>query len=407
MPLNFPTSPVLNQTYTFNGKTWKWDGAGWISYNIGLVGPSGSIGPTGPTGPVGDYVISVNGSTGTITNVARTNEGNTFSVRQVMNAGITSANLFVSGGATFNGAIGLQNTELIRNNTFGMIDLMPGTTSTSRFGLRVDTTSWAFGTRLDAIRGDGSISPSSYGLWFNNPLYLNADADFAFNTNGAARIRYSTTGNDTLQYVVTCANANSSGAIALINPQALGSATRSPGITHTHPNFYFYANNQVRDNANDFLRFEHNIAHGLMQSGGTSGILIVPGSGFLGVSGGINVSGGSTFLGAVYATGGYRFGPSTINALTGTTYTLLTTDDGKILTMSNASGITLTIPSGLPVGFNCSIIQIGAGQVGITTASGVTLNSFNNQFRIQGQHGRVNLVEYVANIVNISGNLTI
>jgi hypothetical protein len=128
-----------------------------------------------------------------------------------MNAGITSANLFVSGGATFNGAIGLQNTELIRNNTFGMIDLMPGTTSTSRFGLRVDTTSWAFGTRLDAIRGDGSISPSSYGLWFNNPLYLNADADFAFNTNGAARIRYSTTGNDTLQYVVTCANANSSG----------------------------------------------------------------------------------------------------------------------------------------------------------------------------------------------------
>jgi hypothetical protein len=112
-------------------------------------------------------------------------------------------------------------------------------------------------------------------------------------------------------------------------------------------------------------------------------------------------------LGAVYATGGYRFGPSTINALTGTTYTLLTTDDGKILTMSNASGITLTIPSGLPVGFNCSIIQIGAGQVGITTASGVTLNSFNNQFRIQGQHGRANLVEYVANIFNISGNLTI
>jgi len=88
MPLNFPTSPVLNQPYTFNGKTWKWDGAGWVSYNVGLVGPSGAIGPTGPTGPVGDYVISINGSTGTITNVARTNEGNTFSVRQVMNAGI-------------------------------------------------------------------------------------------------------------------------------------------------------------------------------------------------------------------------------------------------------------------------------------------------------------------------------
>jgi len=27
--LNFPSSPTLNQTYTFEGKTWKWNGTGW------------------------------------------------------------------------------------------------------------------------------------------------------------------------------------------------------------------------------------------------------------------------------------------------------------------------------------------------------------------------------------------
>ena len=56
MPLDFPSSPSLNDLYTFGGKTWKWDGAGWKSYNIGLTGPQGPQGlqgPTGPTGPTG------------------------------------------------------------------------------------------------------------------------------------------------------------------------------------------------------------------------------------------------------------------------------------------------------------------------------------------------------------------
>ena len=26
MPLNFPTSPAVNEQYTFAGRTWVWDG---------------------------------------------------------------------------------------------------------------------------------------------------------------------------------------------------------------------------------------------------------------------------------------------------------------------------------------------------------------------------------------------
>ncbi len=37
--LNFPTSPVTNQIYTANGKSWRWDGTTWKSFNtIGISG---------------------------------------------------------------------------------------------------------------------------------------------------------------------------------------------------------------------------------------------------------------------------------------------------------------------------------------------------------------------------------
>lgn len=31
--LNFPASPIVGQTYTANGKTWRWNGTAWLSYN--------------------------------------------------------------------------------------------------------------------------------------------------------------------------------------------------------------------------------------------------------------------------------------------------------------------------------------------------------------------------------------
>ena len=32
MPLDFPPSPSVNNTYSFGGKTWKWNGAAWEVY---------------------------------------------------------------------------------------------------------------------------------------------------------------------------------------------------------------------------------------------------------------------------------------------------------------------------------------------------------------------------------------
>lgn len=67
---------------------------------------------------------------------------------------------------------------------------------------------------------------------------------------------------------------------------------------------------------------------------------------------------------------------ASINKQTGTTYTLAATDNGGIVEVSNASAITLTLPNSLPVGFNCMIVQTGAGQITWSTASGATFTVY-------------------------------
>ena len=68
-----------------------------------------------------------------------------------------------------------------------------------------------------------------------------------------------------------------------------------------------------------------------------------------------------------------------INTQTGTTYTTVLADNGKLVTLSNASPITLTIPPNssvaYPVGAQLNLAQLGAGQVTFAGGSGVTIVS--------------------------------
>jgi hypothetical protein len=67
-----------------------------------------------------------------------------------------------------------------------------------------------------------------------------------------------------------------------------------------------------------------------------------------------------------------------INAQTGTTYTLILTDAGKNVTLSNASSVTVTIPASSSVAYATgtviSLTNLGAGTVTVAAAGGVTLN---------------------------------
>ena len=64
------------------------------------------------------------------------------------------------------------------------------------------------------------------------------------------------------------------------------------------------------------------------------------------------------------------------DAETGTTYTLLAANLNQLVTLNNASSITLTVPpSVFSAGDVINIAQIGAGQVTLAQGAGVTINS--------------------------------
>jgi hypothetical protein len=68
-----------------------------------------------------------------------------------------------------------------------------------------------------------------------------------------------------------------------------------------------------------------------------------------------------------------------INAQTGTTYTTVLADNGKLVTQTNASPITTTIPPNssvaYPVGAQINVAQLGAGKVTFAQGAGVTIIS--------------------------------
>jgi hypothetical protein len=215
-------------------------------------------------------VISFNGLTGAVTGVT-VGGANIFTTLNTFNAGISAS------GATFGGSIVLQNGEFLTNSTNGRVDIMPAPSGSTHFGIYFDNTSWGFGTILGTIRSsDGAINTGG-NFRFDVPLTILNDTRFQFGNDGHYGVYRSTTGNDTGQLYALSDNASNSGAIALVNYFAVGHANRSPGTTHVHPNFYIYANGTT--SANDFMRLEHDSTRGIIETGGTSGLTLKPGSG--------------------------------------------------------------------------------------------------------------------------------
>ena len=91
-------------------------------------------------------------------------------------------------------------------------------------------------------------------------------------------------------------------------------------------------------------------------------------------------TGGTGPAGATGPTGATGAGGvEAVNAQVGTTYTFVLTDRDDLVTASNSSSQTYTIPLNssvaFPTGSLVNLIQIGTGQVTVVGAGGVTLNS--------------------------------
>ena len=99
-----------------------------------------------------------------------------------------------------------------------------------------------------------------------------------------------------------------------------------------------------------------------------------------------------------------------LNAQTGTTYTLVAGDSGKLVTMTNSSNITLTIPpSVFAVGEQINIAQTGTGQVTFAQGAGVTINSTGGSPtapKISKQYGAATVICTASNVFLVIGGLS-
>lgn len=111
---------------------------------------------------------------------------------------------------------------------------------------------------------------------------------------------------------------------------------------------------------------------------------------FVSQSVGGDITAGGALTGANSATSTISGFAANMNTQTGTSYTLLASDNGKIITLNNASAITLTVPA-LFTGFNCMIVQLGAGEVTLTP-SGTTISNRSSYTKTAGTNAIVSLI---------------
>lgn len=102
-----------------------------------------------------------------------------------------------------------------------------------------------------------------------------------------------------------------------------------------------------------------------------------------------------------------NFGPAFYSTVADTTTsrTLSDTDNGKVIFMTNASAISVTIPSTLSDGFNCTLVQGGAGKITVTAGTGVNLYNYNSYTTTAGQYAVMNIVPVASDSYAIEGDI--
>jgi hypothetical protein len=114
-----------------------------------------------------------------------------------------------------------------------------------------------------------------------------------------------------------------------------------------------------------------------------------------------NVSTTGSLIGGNVSTSsisGFAANVATISA----NYPITAADNGKIIQSTSASAITVTIPTGLPTGFNCTIVQMGAGQI---TFSGTYLNR-SGFTKTASQYAVVSIMHLGSNSIIVAGEMS-
>lgn len=98
-----------------------------------------------------------------------------------------------------------------------------------------------------------------------------------------------------------------------------------------------------------------------------------------------------------------------VNSQSATTYTFVLTDNGKLVSSTNGSPVTFTIPknstTAFPLYAEISIIQMGAGLLTLAPASGVTLNEAGGVASLAAQYAGAVIKQMAIDSWILLGNL--
>ena len=294
----------------------------------------------------------------------------------------------------------------------------------SSIQLKRNSTATTIPTALQLSEGELAINTVDETIFFKNSSgtvkKLSAMSDLTSNMvllTGDQTIAGVKTFSSSITCTGTAINTTASGTFAIAGPGTLNLATDATSVSVGSG-----ANGTVNVGAAEFVRTSSMIEDSLYLTLNAD-VCAITSTGSLGVG----VSSSTTTLGDWDGGGNnstividdssqlitcnkpvtapaYKLSSAGIQAKTAS-YSLVAADNGKIITMNVASANTLTVPASLDVGFNCTVIQLGAGQTTIT-ASGTTLNSYQSYLKISGQHGSASIVGYTSNVYNVAGNLS-
>jgi len=93
----------------------------------------------------------------------------------------------------------------------------------------------------------------------------------------------------------------------------------------------------------------------------------------------------------------------------GTSYTLVSGDEGKVIDINSGSNETLTVPQdssvAFPNGTQFVVIRSGSGELGITGGGLVTLNSAQGYLNINYQYSAATLIKLTTDTWYVFGDL--